>query len=178
MGGNVILINFTDQEKYCLILKGNSPGELYQGIFHIIKLFNIEEIQMKISTAFVLIAIFIILVVGCGKQEQVPEKAHAAHILLMYKGSASASEEITRTKEEAYQEIQNLLERVKAGEDFAELAKEFSNCPSGKNGGDLGDFSKGDMVKPFEDAAFSLKKDEISGIVETRYGFHIIKRLN
>ena len=133
---------------------------------------------MKILTSFVLIAIFLVLVIGCGKKEQVPEKTHAAHILLMYKGSANASEEITRTKEEAYQEIQNLLERAKAGEDFAELAKEFSNCPSGKNGGDLGEFSKGDMVKPFEAAAFNLKKDEISNIVETRYGYHIIKRLN
>ena len=118
------------------------------------------------------------LVFGCGKKEQVPEKVHAAHILLMYQGSAGATEDITRTKEEAYQEIQNLLTRVKAGEDFSELAKEYSNCPSGKNGGDLGEFSKGDMVKPFEDAAFGLKKDDISKIVETKYGFHIIKRLN
>lgn len=133
---------------------------------------------MKILTSFMLITLFLILVIGCGKKEQVPEKTHAAHILLMYKGSASASEEITRTKEEAYQDIQKILERVKAGEDFAELAKEYSNCPSGKNGGDLGEFSKGDMVKPFEDAAFKLKKGKISGIVETRYGYHIIKRLN
>ncbi len=133
---------------------------------------------MKISTTILLITFFVILVVGCGKKEQKPEKAHAAHILLMYQGSDGASEAITRTKEEAYQEIQKLLERVKAGEDFAALAKEYSNCPSSKNGGDLGEFSKGDMVKPFEDAAFKLKKGKISGIVETRYGYHIIKRLN
>jgi len=133
---------------------------------------------MKILTSFILIAISMVLVIGCGEKEQLPEKTHAAHILLMYKGSANASEEITRTKEEAYQEIQNLLERVKAGEDFSELAKQYSNCPSGQNKGDLGEFKKGDMVKPFEDAAFSLKKDEISNIVETRYGYHIIKRLN
>jgi parvulin-like peptidyl-prolyl isomerase len=133
---------------------------------------------MKKSISMLLIAIVLILIVGCSKKEQVPAKAHAAHILLMYKGSDGASEAITRTKEEAHQEIQNLLIRVKAGEDFAVLAKEYSNCPSSKNGGDLGEFSKGDMVKPFEDAAFSLKKDKISNIVETRYGYHIIKRLN
>jgi len=133
---------------------------------------------MKISTAILLITFFMILVIGCSKKEQVPEKAHAAHILLMYQGSAGASEEITRTKEEAYQDIQKLLERIKAGEDFAELAKQYSNCPSAKNGGDLGEFSKGDMVKPFEDAAFKLKKGKISKIVETKYGYHIIKRLN
>ena len=133
---------------------------------------------MKILNSFMLIALFLILIIGCGKKEQVAEKTHAAHILLMYKGSANASEEITRTKEEAYQDIQKLLKRARAGEDFAELAKEYSNCPSSKNGGDLGEFGKGDMVKPFEDAAFSLKKDEFSNIVETRYGFHIIKRLN
>jgi len=133
---------------------------------------------MKISTAILLITFFMILVIGCSKKEQVPEKAHAAHILLMYQGSAGASEEITRTKEEAYQDIQKLLERIKAGEDFAELAKQYSNCPSAKNGGDLGEFSKGDMVKPFEDATFKLKKNKISGIVETSYGYHIIKRLN
>lgn len=133
---------------------------------------------MKISTSILLIAIFVILVFGCSKKDQAPAKVHAAHILLMYQGSAGASEEITRTKEEAYQDIQKLLERIKAGEDFAALAREYSNCPSAKNGGDLGDFSKGDMVKPFEDAAFKLKKGKVSTIVETQYGYHIIKRLN
>ena len=133
---------------------------------------------MKITNLILLMIASIILIAGCGKKDQLPEKAHAAHILLMYQGSAGASDEITRTREEAYQDIKLLLERVTAGEDFAELAKEFSNCPSGKNGGDLGEFSKGDMVKPFEDAAFGLKKGKISGIVETPYGYHIIKRLN
>lgn len=133
---------------------------------------------MKTGNSILLMIVSIILITGCGKKEQPPEKVHAAHILLMYQGSAGASEEITRTREEAYQDIQKLLERVKAGEDFAALAKEYSNCPSGKNGGDLGEFSQGDMVKPFEDAAFGLKKGKVSDIVETQYGFHIIKRLS
>lgn len=133
---------------------------------------------MKRTNLILLMFVSMILMAGCEKKEQAPAKAHAAHILLMYQGSAGASEEITRTKEQAFQDIQKLLERIKAGEDFAALAKEYSNCPSGKNGGDLGEFSKGDMVKPFEDAAFKLKKGKISGIVETKYGYHIIKRLN
>lgn len=133
---------------------------------------------MKIANLILLIIVSILIIAGCGKKEQAPAKVHAAHILLMYQGSTGASEAITRTKEQAYQDIQKLLERVKAGEDFAALAREYSNCPSGKNGGDLGEFSKGDMVKPFEDAAFKLKKGKISKIVETKYGYHIIKRLN
>ncbi len=83
-----------------------------------------------------------------------------------------ASHILLETKEEA----QKLLDRVKAGENFNDLAKEFSKDPSAKdNGGDLGFFGHGDMVEPFEQAAFALKPGQISEIVETQYGFHIIK---
>jgi peptidyl-prolyl cis-trans isomerase C len=72
--------------------------------------------------------------------------------------------------------IEGLLARVRAGEDFAKLADEFTEDPSGKGrGGDLGWFGRGMMVKPFEDAAFSLKPGEVSGVVESQFGFHIIK---
>ena len=68
-----------------------------------------------------------------------------------------------------------ILELAKSGEDFSELAKQYSEGPSGPRGGDLGSFTRGRMVKPFEDAVFSLNEGDISDIVETQFGFHIIK---
>jgi parvulin-like peptidyl-prolyl isomerase len=88
-----------------------------------------------------------------------PEKVHALHILV-------------ETEEEA----NNILNKLKEGIiDFAELAKEKSIDPSAQNGGDLGFFARGQMVKEFEDAAFSLKPGEISDVVKTEFGYHIIK---
>lgn len=72
--------------------------------------------------------------------------------------------------------IESLLQRVRAGEDFVKLADEFTEDASGKgNGGDLSWFTRGTMVKPFEDAAFALKPGEVSGVLETQFGFHIVK---
>ena len=72
--------------------------------------------------------------------------------------------------------IEAILTRVRAGEDFAKLADEFTEDPSGKGkGGDLGWFGRGTMVKPFEDAAFALKPGEVSSVIETVFGFHIVK---
>jgi len=79
-------------------------------------------------------------------------------------------------EEEARKLAENLLERVKKGEDFVSLAKKYSEDPgSKKNGGDLGFFSPGSMVKPFEELAFSLKVGDIGGPVKTDFGYHIIK---
>jgi parvulin-like peptidyl-prolyl isomerase len=72
--------------------------------------------------------------------------------------------------------IEEILKRAQAGEDFAALANQFTEDPSGKgNGGDLGWFARGTMVKPFEEAAFALKPGEVSGVVETVFGLHVIK---
>jgi parvulin-like peptidyl-prolyl isomerase len=79
------------------------------------------------------------------------------------------------TQERIIAETETLLEKLKAGEDFAALAEEYSDCPSSQQGGDLGYFKRGMMVKPFEDAAFSLNINEISEIVQSNFGYHIIK---
>ena len=73
-------------------------------------------------------------------------------------------------------EAKKLLEEIKGGKSFADAAKEVSLCPSGRDGGDLGFFKKGVMVKPFEDAAFAMKEiGEISEPVQTQFGWHLIQ---
>lgn len=73
-------------------------------------------------------------------------------------------------------EAVSLHEQITAGADFAQLAQQNSKCPSGRNGGDLGEFGRGMMVKPFEDAAFGLNVGDLSNPVQTQFGYHIVKR--
>ena len=72
-------------------------------------------------------------------------------------------------------DAEKIIERLNEGASFTTQAKKFSKCPSKKRGGDLGYFERGQMAKPFEEAAFSLEKGEISKPVRTQFGFHIIK---
>jgi peptidyl-prolyl cis-trans isomerase C len=98
-----------------------------------------------------------------------PEQIKAAHILVKVEEGADEAK-----KTAAMEKIKMVQEKIKAGEDFATLAKEHSEGPSGPKGGDLGQFGRGQMVKPFEDAAFALNNGEVSEIVTTRFGYHII----
>jgi parvulin-like peptidyl-prolyl isomerase len=105
------------------------------------------------------------------------EKIVASHILVAFKGARGVATNVTRGKEQARKRAQEALKKAKAGGDFAALAKQYSDDPgSGSHGGDLGAFTRRMMVQPFSEAAFALKPGELSGIVETEFGFHVIKR--
>ena len=109
-----------------------------------------------------------------AKQFERPEQVHASHILIMPAASDPNSDP-NKAKLAAKQKAEALLEKIKGGADFAALAKSDSNDGSAEKGGDLGWFARGDMEKTFEDAAFGLEPNKVSGLVETRYGYHIIK---
>jgi len=107
--------------------------------------------------------------------EKEPEEIAVSHVLIAYKGAKNSETE--RSKEEAKALAEKVLREAQAPDaDFAELARKYSSCPSKDKGGDLGTFGKGKMTPAFEKAAFKLKVGEISGVVETPFGFHVIKR--
>src|SRR5215475_4162158 len=99
----------------------------------------------------------------------IPERVKAQHIL--FKTQGKTPEEVAKIKEKA----QGVLERAKKGEDFGSLAKQYSEDATASSGGDLGDFGHGQMVPEFEKAAFSLGVGAVSDLVQTQFGFHIIK---
>lgn len=105
-----------------------------------------------------------------------PVEFAGAHILIQYQGSMRAPDTITRTKEEALELAASLAERARKGEDFAELAKEFSDGPSGPRGGDLGSWQKGRMIPEFDAAVEQMEIGDISDPVETAFGYHVILR--
>jgi peptidyl-prolyl cis-trans isomerase C len=94
----------------------------------------------------------------------------ARHILIQVPKEATEEQ-----KKQAKEKIESLLKEARAGKDFSELAKAHSDCPSKTRGGDLGYFGKGRMVPAFETAALALKEGEISPVVETQFGYHLIQ---
>jgi peptidyl-prolyl cis-trans isomerase C len=105
---------------------------------------------------------------------EVKEQVRASHILIKTDTTDSEADP-NQVKAEAKAKIEGLLEQIKGGADFAELAKANSDCPSAARGGDLDFFPRGQMVPPFDKAAFELEVGKLSDIVETRFGYHIIK---
>ncbi|KAL2158864.1 hypothetical protein VTH06DRAFT_4056 [Thermothelomyces fergusii] len=118
---------------------------------------------------------------GTGEERQ-PGKIRCAHLLVKHRDSRRPSSwrenTITRSKEEAYEIIKSYEARIKSGDiSLGQLALTESDCSSARKQGDLGFFGRGDMQKEFEDAAFALREGEISGIVDTASGLHLIERL-
>ena len=99
-----------------------------------------------------------------------PEQVQASHILIKVDPEAEESQRAAARKK-----IEEIQQKLREGEDFAALAKAFSEGPSSAKGGDLGYFRRGQMLKPFEEAAFALRPGEVSEVVETRFGYHLIK---
>ncbi|MBL8740273.1 MAG: peptidylprolyl isomerase [Myxococcales bacterium] len=123
-----------------------------------------EEIALKKETALIL---------------SEPKTIGAKHILVMHSGSERKPPTVTRTKAEAKARAEEALAKVRGGADFDKAVVEYSDEPGAtERAGDLGVFEKKVMVKAFSDAAFKLKVGEVSEIVETPFGFHIIKRTN
>lgn len=102
------------------------------------------------------------------------EQVRASHVLLMYQGSMRST--ATRSKEEALKLIGELKAQVDGGADFADLARQHSDCPSKAKGGDLGTFGRKQMVREFEEVAFALPVGGTSDVVETPFGYHLIQR--
>lgn len=108
---------------------------------------------------------------------QGPETVRVAHFLVMHRGSSRVSESITRTRDEALARAQRAVAELRGGRPFVDVVGEYSDEPgAAERGGDLGRVRRGMMVRAFEDAAFALGVNETSGIVETEFGFHVIRR--
>ncbi|OPL16253.1 MAG: hypothetical protein AVO39_06310 [delta proteobacterium MLS_D] len=99
-----------------------------------------------------------------------PEQVKASHVFVAVPKDASEDD-----KKEARGKIDAAGKRLEKGDDFETVAREVSQCPSSEQGGDLGFFARGNMDKTFEDAAFSMKPDETSPVIETSFGYHIIR---
>ena len=106
-----------------------------------------------------------------------PSVISASHLLVQYRGARSAGMHITRSKEEALARALEAFDAANTGVDFTTLVTEYSDAPgAASRGGALGKFSRDQMVPEFSDAAFELEVGQVSQVVETPYGFHVIRR--
>ena len=105
------------------------------------------------------------------------ELAHTRHVLIRFAGARNAPPELTRTRDEARAAIDVVRAELLGGADFADLARERSEDGSAERGGDVGTLGRGRMAEAYELAAFALAENELSVVVETEFGFHVIQRL-
>jgi parvulin-like peptidyl-prolyl isomerase len=146
-----------------------SPGQMVEEFTEATMKLAIGEVSDPVETQF---GYHII-----RRQEiQVIQKASAKHVLVQYADSMRAGPSITRTKEEAYARIQECLTKYEEGENFEDLAREYSDGPTGPDGGDLGEFEQGMMAPAFDEAVFACEVGKVTDIVETPFGYHIIYR--
>jgi parvulin-like peptidyl-prolyl isomerase len=109
--------------------------------------------------------------------QTVPDEIAAQHVLVAYRGAKRPPKTVTRSKAEAQKLAAQIASMAKAGENFSALVAQYSDDASNKDRmGSVGKFKRDGMVKPFSDAAFMLAVGETSGVVETEFGFHVIKR--
>lgn len=106
-----------------------------------------------------------------------PDAVAAQHILVAYKGAKSAPKEVTRSKADAKKRAEEVLGKAKGNADFSSLVAEYTDDPGSKErAGSVGKFTRDKMVTPFSDAAFALPVGGVSDVVESPFGFHVIKR--
>ena len=114
---------------------------------------------------------------GRGARRDEPTTIAASHLVVMHRGSLRAPPGIKRSREAARQRAEEALARARAGEDFGKLVAEYSDEPGAAlREGRLGRFTRQDMIEAFSDAAFQLEVGELSDVVETPFGFHVILR--
>ncbi|MFN7139954.1 MAG: peptidylprolyl isomerase [Limisphaerales bacterium] len=106
---------------------------------------------------------------------EVPDQVRASHILLLTSDTLTGRPVSESVRKEKQEKIRGIRERAAKGEDFAQLAKEFSEDPGSRDRGGEYQFARGEMVRPFENAAFSMEPGQVSEVVESQYGFHVIK---
>lgn len=159
-----------DKNRSNATLQARRSQEFFKPIFKL----GAGQISNPVETPF---GVFVFEILEAAKEpEPVADagKISCRHILVQYTGCMRTRSE--RSEAEARKIIEDVLAKAKAGEDFAELAKKFSDGPSGPNGGDLRSFGRGQMVPPFEQAAFALEVGGVSEIVKTDFGYHVIQR--